>query len=94
MVGERRIAVAIDPDHLGGDALPHLRLVARIGQDHQPAVRVEVDESGRDHHPGRVDRAAGPRGAPRRIAEVQAPIRLATVPVGRARRCRRPLTRR
>ncbi len=58
-IGERRIAIPIHADHFGRHALAHLRLVARIGQDHQPAVRVEVDESGRDHHAGRVDRATG-----------------------------------
>ncbi len=54
-VRDRRVAQPVDADHLGGDALAHLRLVERIGEDHQPRVRVQVDEPGRDDEPRGVD---------------------------------------
>ncbi len=53
---ERGVGVAVDPDDLGRDALADLRLVARIGQDHQPAVAVQIDEPGSDVLSARVDR--------------------------------------
>ena len=55
---ERREPVAVDADDLGRHALADLGLVARLGQDHQAAVAVEVDEPGRDDLAGRVDRPA------------------------------------
>ena len=58
-VRDRRIAQAVDADDLGGDALPHLRLVQRVGEDHQAGVAVEVDEPGADDEPCRVDAAVG-----------------------------------
>ena len=62
---ERRVAVAVDADDLGRDALADLRLVGRLGEDHQPRVGVEVDEPGRDDLAGGVDRAARRCPAPR-----------------------------
>ena len=58
---ERGEAVAVDADELGRHALADLGLVAAVGQDHQAAVAVEVDEPGRDDLPGRVDRPADVR---------------------------------
>ena len=55
---ERREAVAVDADELGRHALADLGLVAAVGQDHQAAVAVEVDEARRDDLAGRVDRPA------------------------------------
>ena len=52
---ERREPVAIDPDQLGRHALADLRLVPAVGQDHQAAVAVQVDEPGSDDLAGRVD---------------------------------------
>jgi hypothetical protein len=57
--GERRVAVAVDPNHLGRDALADLGLVERLGEEHEPRVGVEVDEPRGDDHAGRVDRAPG-----------------------------------
>ena len=54
--GERRVAVAVDADDLGRDALADLGLVERLGEEHQPRVAVEIDEPGRDDLAGRVDR--------------------------------------
>src|SRR5262249_28937401 len=48
-----------EAERLGGVALPDLRLVLRLGEDHQPGVRVHVDEPGTDHAPGGVDDAPG-----------------------------------
>ena len=53
---ERREPVAIDPDQLGRHALADLGLVPAVGQDHQAAVAVQVDEPGSDDLAGRVDR--------------------------------------
>ena len=58
---ERGVAVAVHPHDLGGDALPHPRLVAGVGQDHQPAVRVQVDEAGRTMRPVASIGAGGAR---------------------------------
>src|SRR5439155_11788913 len=52
---EWREAVAVDADHLGRHALAHLRLMPRVGQDHETAVTVEVDEPGRRDLAVRVD---------------------------------------
>src|SRR5262245_63233462 len=85
LAGERRVAVAVDADDLGRDALANLRLVARIGEDHQPRVRVKVDEPGRDDLAGRVDRP--PCGLLfRSFAETQLPV----PDLDRARPPRRP----
>ncbi len=58
---EWRKAVPVDPDDLGGHALADLRFVPAVGQDDQAAVAVEIDEAGRHHLPGRVDRPADVR---------------------------------
>ncbi len=49
---ERGEPVPVDPDDLGGDALADLGLVARLRQDDEAAVAVQVDEP-RRHHPSR-----------------------------------------
>jgi hypothetical protein len=56
---ERGVGVAVDADQLRSDALTDLRLVLRLGEDHQPGVRVHVDEPGADHAAGGVDDAPG-----------------------------------
>ena len=56
---ERREAVAVDADDLGRHALADLGLVARLGEDHEAAVAVQVDEAGRDDPSGGVDGRAG-----------------------------------
>ena len=56
---ERREAVAVDADDLGRDALADLGLVARLGQDHEAAVAVQVDEA-RARRPCRWRRSAAP----------------------------------
>jgi hypothetical protein len=56
---ERCVRVAVDADQLGGDALADFRLVPGLGEDHEPGVRVHVDEAGADHVPLRVDAPAG-----------------------------------
>ena len=58
---ERREPVAVDADDLGRDALADLGFVMRLGEDREAAVAVEVDEAGRDDHPGGIDVAAGGR---------------------------------
>ena len=58
-LGEGRVGVPVDADDLGRDALPELGLVARLGQDHQPRVAVQIDEPGRHDLPARIDRPAG-----------------------------------
>jgi hypothetical protein len=60
---ERRVRVAVDADELGGDALAHLGLVARLLQDRQARVRVHVDEARGDDVAGGVDRARRGQGA-------------------------------
>jgi hypothetical protein len=72
-VRKRGVAIAVHADHLGRDALAHLRLVSGIGQDHQAAVRMQVDEAGRDDQACGVD---GPRRRwpPGRVSLVQAAI--------------------
>jgi hypothetical protein len=68
-VGERRVAQAVDADDLRCHALPHLRLVARVGEDHQPRVAVQVDEPRSDHAPrGIEDDVPAQVGADRRDA--------------------------
>ena len=62
MPRERREAVAVDADDLGRDALADLGLVARLGEDHQAAVAVQVDEARGDDPAGGVDAAADVRG--------------------------------
>ncbi len=57
---ERRVRVAVHADELGRDALAHLGLVARLGEDHQRRMRMQVDEPGRHDEPGRIDRASRP----------------------------------
>jgi hypothetical protein len=54
---KRRVGQAVDADHLGRHALADLRLVMRIGEDREPGVRVEVDETRGDHQAGRIDRS-------------------------------------
>ncbi len=54
---ERREPVAVDADDLRGHALADLGLVARLGEDPEAAVAVEVDEPGGDDLAGRVDAA-------------------------------------
>ena len=58
---ERREAVAVDADDLGRHALADLGLVARLGEDHEAAVAVQVDEARGDDLAGGVD-ACAPRG--------------------------------
>ena len=93
---ERREPVAIDPDELGGHALADLGLVAAVGQDHQPAVAVEVDEA-RARRPCRSRRScvrrarAAGRPAPGRGSGRR---RRRPSPVGPARPCRRRSSRR
>jgi hypothetical protein len=48
---EGREADPVDADHLGRDPLADLRLVARVVEDDEPAVTVQVDEPGRDDLP-------------------------------------------
>ena len=60
-LGERRVAVAVDADDLGRDALADLGLVGGSARIISPEWRVEVDEPGRDDLAGGVDR---PRGRP------------------------------
>ena len=45
----------------GLTAAENLRFVARLGEDHQAGVRVEVDETGRDNHARGVDLTRGLR---------------------------------
>ena len=52
------VAQPVDPDQLRGHALAHLGRVIRVGEDHQPGVRVEIDEPGRDDLAPRIDRAS------------------------------------
>jgi hypothetical protein len=59
LVGDRRVGQAVDADKLGRHALADLRLVPRIGKNHQPGVAMEVDESRRN------DLALRPNEAPR-----------------------------
>ena len=59
LVRERGVAVAVDPDDLGRDALADLRLVPGLGQHRQAGVAVEVDETRRHDEAGRVDPARG-----------------------------------
>ena len=56
---ERREAIAVDTDDLGGDSLADLGFVERLGEDHEAAVAVQIDEAGRDDPSARVDRRAG-----------------------------------
>ena len=56
---ERRVRAAVDADQLGRDALADLRLVARLGQDDQAGVGVEVDEA-RARRRGRSHRCRAP----------------------------------
>ena len=63
---ERGEAVAVDADDLGRDALADLGLVARLGEDHQAAVAVQVDEAGSDDLAGGIDAAPDVRRARRR----------------------------
>ena len=59
-VGRKRgVGAAVDADDLGRHALPHLGLVAGLGEDDQAGVGVHVDEAGADDPPGRVERAVG-----------------------------------
>ena len=46
-------------DHLGGHALQHLRLRLAVEREREVAVRVDVDEAGREHQAARVDRLVG-----------------------------------
>jgi hypothetical protein len=55
---ERGVAEPVHSDELGRHALAHLRAVVRVGEDHEPAVRVQVDEPRADDLSGRVDPAA------------------------------------
>ena len=56
---EGGVGVAVDADQLGRDALVDLGHVLRVGQQHQPRVRVDVDEPGADDLPGGVYRPRG-----------------------------------
>ncbi len=94
-VGDRRVAEPVDADHLGGDALAHLRLVERIGEDHQARVRVQVDEPGSHDEPGRIDPPVGGdrpprsrRGRPRGGRHARRPPRRSRVHRSRPRRSR------
>ena len=71
-VPERRIRQPVDADDLGRDALADLRLVARLGEDHQARVAVQVDEPGRDDLALRVDAAAPRRPIASSIAAARA----------------------
>ena len=46
----RRVRQPVHADDLGGHALTHLGLVARLVEEPQPRVGVEVDEPRRHHH--------------------------------------------
>ena len=59
LVRERRVAVAVDPDDLGRDALADLRLVPGLGEHRQPGVAVKVDEAWRHDQAGGVDDSSG-----------------------------------
>ncbi len=59
LVRERRVAVAVDADDLGRDALADLGLVAGLGQHRQAGVAVEVDEARRHDQAGGVDGRRG-----------------------------------
>ncbi len=58
-IGDRRVAEPVDADDLGGHALAHLRLVQRVGEDHQARMAVQIDEPRGDDQPVGVD---APRG--------------------------------
>ena len=88
---ERRVGVAVDADDLGRHALADLGLVARLGEDHQPAVAVEVDEPGRDDVTGGVDatrRPATSTSSPR-AARSRSPTTPTAAREARRARCRR-----
>ena len=51
--GEGRIGIAVDSHELGGNALPDLGMVLRLGEDDETGVGVHVDEPGADHLAGR-----------------------------------------
>ena len=53
----RREGAAVLANDVGGDALPQGRQVNRVGQEHQVAMHVHVDEAGDDIPPGHVDLA-------------------------------------
>ena len=57
LVLERGVRYSVYPHQLGGDALPHLRVVVRLAQDGEPGVGVQVDESGAHDHARSVDGA-------------------------------------
>ena len=73
---EGREAVAIDPDDLGRDALANLGLVPRLGEDHQPAMAVQVDEAGRDDPVGGIDSPSDVLGERRVHGEQPHPVAL------------------
>ena len=92
---ERREAVAVDPDDLGRDALADLGLVPRLGEDHQAAVAVQVDEAGRDDAARGIDLPADVLGERRVHGEQRAsgrprrgPCRAAAARPCRPRWCR------
>ena len=53
---------AVSADHVGGDPLPHEALDHRIGEEGAVAMRVNVDEPGRDDQTATVDHAHGAHG--------------------------------
>ena len=57
LVGQGCIADSVKPQQISRDALAHLGLVRRLGQQHQVRVRVHVDESRADHSSAGVDLA-------------------------------------
>ena len=50
------------PDHIERHALAHLAFGIAVGQDGHVSVRVQIDETWRDHHPLRIDHAFAERG--------------------------------
>ena len=55
LVGDRCVRETVLADHVAGDALVHLHLVRRVGEQLDVRVRVHVGEAGTDDQAGRVD---------------------------------------
>ena len=73
VLGPHRIRrIGAVADHLGRDALAHLALTARIEQQAEFGVGVDVYEAGRDHQPGSVQGLR--RGCCREIADGANPV--------------------
>src|SRR5262249_7316820 len=50
------------PDHIERHALAHLAFGIAVGQDGHVSVRMQIDETRRNHHPLRIDHAFAERG--------------------------------